>query len=293
MAPPGNPLVTADWLAERIGDPGVVVVEVQYEPDVDEYSAGHIPGARHVFWKDLFWADDVREFRNPAEAAEMLGSLGVGPDTTLVFYSGRGQFAAYGYWVFHEMNGHPDVRVLSGGRAAWRAAGHPLVTEAPGVTAVAYKPLRAGRDDSTRIGKDEVLGLLGKPGVVLLDGRYAEEYHGERVKPGDGFDHGAERHGHIPGAVNLCFKDLIDPATFKLLPPDQLEAAFRAHGAGPDQADQVIAYCRLGHRGSLLWFAASALLGWDHVRVYDGSWTEWGSSVGTPITGPTAERKTK
>lgn len=275
-------LVDPRWLAERLDDPRTVVVEVQYEPDIDEYSAGHVPGARHVFWKDLYWDPDEREFVTPAQAAEILGGLGVGPDTTLVLYSGRGQFAVYGHWVFKTLNGHADVRVLNGGRGAWTRAGYELSVEVPEVTAVPYEPVRESRDDASRIGRDELLGLVGAPDTLLLDGRYPEEYRGERVKPGAGFDHGAERHGRIPGAVNLFFRDLLDDR-FVIRPPEELERVFRAAGAAPDQVRQVVAYCRLGHRASLLWFTMHELLGWDHVRVYDGSWTEWGSIVGSPI----------
>ncbi|GII60806.1 sulfurtransferase [Sphaerisporangium krabiense] len=275
-------LVDADWLAARLEDPATVVVEVQYEPDIDDYSAGHIPGARHVFWKDLYWDPREREFLTPAQAAAVLGGLGAGPDSTLVLYSGRGQFATYGYWVFKQLNGHADVRVLNGGRGAWTRAGHPLTTTVPEVTPVPYPPAGRDRDDATRIYRQELLGLVGDPGTLLLDGRYPEEYHGERVKPGTGPDHGAERHGHIPGAVSLPFNSLLDD-TFTLRPPGQLEALFRAAGAAPDQTARVVAYCRLGHRASLLWFAMRELLGWDHVRIYDGSWTEWGSTVGSPI----------
>ncbi|MEV7012867.1 sulfurtransferase [Streptosporangium sp. NPDC051022] len=275
-------LVDPRWLAERLDDPKTVVVEVQYEPDIDDYSAGHVPGARHVFWKDLCWDPDEREFVTPEQAAGILGALGVGPDTTLVLYSGRGQFAVYGYWVFKTLNGHADVRVLNGGRGAWTRAGFALSTREPEVTAVPYAPVREARDDGSRIGRDELLGLVGAPDTLLLDGRYPEEYRGERVKPGTGFDHGAERHGRIPGAVNLFFRDLLDDR-FVIRPPEELEAVFRAAGAAPDQTRRVVAYCRLGHRAGLLWFTMHELLGWDHVRVYDGSWTEWGSTVGSPI----------
>ncbi|WP_283133340.1 sulfurtransferase [Rhizohabitans arisaemae] len=285
-----NALVSPDWLAERLDDGKTVVVEVQYEPDVDEYSAGHIPGARHVFWKDLFWDADIREFVTPEQMAEILGGLGVGPDTTLVLYSGRGQFAMYGYWVYKVLNGHADVRVLNGGRANWKASGYALTTDIPVYASVSYTPSRTRRDDSTRIRREELLGLVGKPEVLLLDGRYPEEYRGERVKPGEGFDHGAERYGRIPGAVNLYFRDLVDVASgrFTVKEPAELEAIFRAAGAAPDQAPVVVAYCRLGHRASMLWFAMTQVLGWDNVRVYDGSWTEWGSIVGSPI-----ERETR
>lgn len=277
-------VVSVDWVLDHLEDPAVRIVEIQHEPDIDEYADGHIPGAVRWFWKDCYWDELTREFVTPQQMASWLGAAGIGPDTTLVLYSMRNQFAAYGYWIYHVMNGHRDVRILDGGRRNWLASAAPTTAELPGYDPVSYPvPVARVRDDSTRIKRDELVQLLGRPGVVLLDGRYEEEYRGDRVKPGVGPDHGAERHGHIPGAVHLPFHELVRPDSFAFKDAAQLEALFRGAGAAPDQAEQVVAYCRLGHRGSLLWFAASQLLGWDHVRVYDGSWTEWGSSVGLPI----------
>lgn len=278
-----HPLVTATWLSEHLDDPRLRVAEIQYEPDVNEYAEGHIPGAVHWFWKDLFWDRRMRQFVSPEQMAERLGRWGVSEHTTLVLYSGRNQYAAYGYWVFKTMCGHPDVRVLDGSRRRWVLDGGKLTTEVPDVTPVPYRPGKQERDDSTRVSRDDVLANLERPGRLLVDARYPEEYRGERVKPGTGFDHGAECYGHVPGAVNLVFRDLLDPDDFRFKPVPELERLFRGAGAAPDQADQVVAYCRLGHRASLIWFTASELLGWRHVRIYDGSWTEWGSIVGAPI----------
>lgn len=278
-----SPLVTASWLAEHLDDPTVRVVQLLYEPDVDDYSDGHIPGAHVRFWKTLLWDPLQRQFATPAQMAERLGELGVRPTDTLVLYSGRSQYAMYGYWVIKVMNGHPDVRVLDGGKKRWTLEGHPLTTEVPVVEPVPYEPQRADRDDSTRISRAEVEAGLGRSGRRLLDARSPEEYRGERVKPAPGPDHGAESYGHIPGALNLHARDLLDPADFTVRPREELEAMFRFVGAAPDQADEVVVYCRLSHRASGLWFAMTQLLGWDHVRVYDGSWTEWGSVVGAPV----------
>ncbi len=278
-----EPMVDAEWLLAHIDDPDVTVAEIQYEPDEDEYTAGHLPGAQHWYWKDAFWDPVMREFATPEQMADWLGRHGVAAGDTLVLYSGRLQYGMYGSWAFGTMAGHADIRVLDGGRRAWAAAGGALVTDVPSVTPVPYGPVaRGARDDGTRVLRGGVLERLGRDGVRFLDGRYEEEYAGDRVKPGAGLDHGAERAGRIPGAVSLPFRELISPE-FRLRPRDELEAAFRRAGAAPDQADEVIAYCRLGHRASLLWFAATRVLGWDHVRVYDGSWTEWGSTVGSPI----------
>ncbi|HXG40575.1 MAG TPA: sulfurtransferase [Candidatus Limnocylindrales bacterium] len=276
-------LVSAPWLVERLGDPTLRIIHLLYEHDVDDYAQAHLPGALRWYWKDLLWQPVIREFADPTLVAERLGASGVRPTDTLVLYSGRAQYAMYGYWVLHTLNGHPDVRVLDGGLRHWTLSGYPTTTERPVVDPVPYPPQRLVREDATRVRRDDVLAGLGKPGRVLLDARHPDEYRGLRVKPAPGIDHGAEAYGHIPGAVNLHARDLLDPDDYRVRPRAELEALFRAAGAAPDQADEVITYCRLGHRASGLWFAATQLLGWRHVRIYDGAWTEWGSSVGLPV----------
>lgn len=278
-----SPVVTAAWLAERIDDPTVKVVQLLYEPDIDDYSDAHLPGARVQFWKALLWDPFQRQFATPSQMAARLGALGIAPTDTIVMYSGRNQYAMYGYWVIKVMNGHPDVRVLDGGKRRWEMDGHPLTAEVPAVEPVPYESRRPARDDSARVSRAEVEAGLGRPGRLLVDARSPEEYRGERVKPAPGPDHGAESYGRIPGARNLHARDLMNPEDFTVRSTEELEALFRAVGAAPDQADEVIVYCRLSHRASALWFAATQLLGWDHVRIYDGSWTEWGSVVGAPV----------
>ena len=277
-----DPLVRPAWLAEHLEDPTVHVVQLLYEPDVDDYADGHVPGAIARFWKHLLWDDHRRDFATPQQAADRLGALGVGPDDTLILYSGRNHYAMYGYWVLRRMTGHRDVRVLDGGLARWRNEGYPVTTDVPTITAVPYPISGSARDDSTRVSRDDVLAGLGRPGRVLVDARSPEEYEGSRVKPAPGFDHGAETYGRIPGARHLHARDLME-ADGTVLEPAALERLLRDVGAGPDQADEVIVYCRLSHRASSLWFVATEILGWDHVRVYDGSWTEWGSMVGMPV----------
>lgn len=275
-------LVTTGWLAAHLDDPSVRIAEVKLEPDDGNYDSGHIPGAMPWYWKDVFWDDTTREFTSPRQVAERLSGYGVSESTTLVLYSSRVQFAVYGYWALTVMSGHPDTRVLDGGRTKWLAERLPLSTEVPRVTAVPYQPRAGARDDSSRLRRDDVLARLGTPSTVLVDGRSQEEYLGERVKPAPGPDHGAERHGRIPGAVHVPSLSLLnDDRTFKS--PAEIEQIFRSVGAAPDQASEVITYCRLGHRASMAWFAMTHLLGWNHVRVYDGSWTEWGSCVGLPV----------
>jgi thiosulfate/3-mercaptopyruvate sulfurtransferase len=279
----GPPIVTPAWLHEHLADPALAVAQIRYELDEDDYSDDHIPGARWWYWKTLLWHPTDREFATPAQMAARLADGGIDETMTLVLYSGRNHYAMHAYWVLHEMLGHPDVRVLDGGKRRWTLEGRPLTPEVPAITPRAYRPLLAERDDSSRVGRDDVRAHLQRPGRLLIDARTGAEFRGERVKPAPGFDHGAECRGHIPGAVNLHGRELLDPDDFTLKPRDELERMFRAIGAAPDQTDEVVVYCRLSHRASSVWFVMTRVLGWDHVRVYDGSWTEWGSAVGFPI----------
>ncbi len=275
-----RPLVSTQWLADHLDDPKVVILEVSIDPlDQAEYRAEHIPGAQFVYWKDLLWHDSDREFPAPAVLAERLRALGVNGDTTVALVGDPFQFAAYAYWVMTMSGQEERCRLVDGGRRTWVAEERPLTTEVPEAS---VGDIAAGEVDfGPRIGRDEVRAGLGPDGPLLIDMRSPEEYRGERVSPPWlAFDHGAERGGHIPGARNL-FVDHVLTETGTLLPPDELRERFEAVGVMEDV--DIVTYCRLSHRGSLAWFILTRLLGVSHVRVYDGSWTEWGSIVGFPV----------
>jgi thiosulfate/3-mercaptopyruvate sulfurtransferase len=211
--------------------------------------------------------------------ASRLGHIGIAPDTTIVVYGRPVQFGTYALWVL-TMAGHQDVRLLDGGRKGWIADGRLLSHDIPTYAPVDYPP--AVPDPSSRVGREDVRAKLGQPGRILLDVRAPEEYRGERVSPPPGFDHGAERKGHIPGAIHLHFRDLLnDDDTFKT--PEQVRERLGQARVRPDLAQEIVTYCRLSHRATLVWFALTYVLGLPRVRVYDGSWTEWGSIVGFPI----------
>lgn len=275
-----GPLVSTQWLAGHLDDPSVVILEVSIDPlDTADYRSGHIPGAHFVYWKDLLWHDSDREFPSPDVLAKRLCALGVGDDTTVALVGDPFQFAAYAYWVM-TMSGQEERCVLvDGGRRTWVAEERPLTTDIP---EAAIGDLTPGAVDfGPRIGRDEVRAGLGPDGPLLIDMRSPEEYRGERVSPPWlAFDHGAERGGHIPGAHNL-FIDNVLTSTGTLLPRDELRERFEAVGLTDDV--DIVTYCRLSHRGSLAWFILTRLLGVSRVRVYDGSWTEWGSIVGFPV----------
>jgi len=273
-------LVPASWLEDHLDDPGVRVVEVSFKDDDSAYREGHVPGAVWWYWKAALWHETNREFPAPEEMGGRLGRIGVSPETTLVLYGDPVQFGSYAFWVL-SMCGHARLRLLDGGKKRWAAEGRPLSREIPRPRPVAYRPAEAG-DASIRVGRDDVRARLGRPGRLLLDVRSPEEYRGERVMPPPGFDHGAERTGRIPGAVHLFFRRIVnEDDTFK--PPEELRAIFEAAGASPGRKGDIVTYCRLSHRATLVWFAMRHLLGYGNARVYDGSWTEWGSIVGFPI----------
>ena len=272
-------LVDCAWLADRLDDPQVRIIEVSSDAEGKAYHQGHISGAVFWFWKDALWHATDREFTTPRDMARLLRGLGVTPDTTVVLYGDPVQYGTYAFWVM-TMAGHRDVRLLDGSRTRWVAEGRPLTTDVPSFESVDYP--RGDADVSSRLGRDEVRARLGEPGQVLLDVRSLEEYRGERVSPPGGFDHGAERTGRIPGAVHLFYRELLnDDDTFISI--DQLREKFADTGVESGSDNEIVTYCRLSHRATLAWFAMAHMLGIEDVKIYDGSWTEWGSIVGFPV----------
>ncbi|MEO8830233.1 sulfurtransferase [Lapillicoccus sp.] len=274
-------LVSTQWLAEQIeagqvGAPGGIVL-VESDEDVLLYDTGHIPGAVKVDWH-LDLNDPVtRDFVGSTRFAEVMGSRGIGRDTTVVVYGDKSNWwAAYALWVF-SLFGHDDVRLLDGGRAKWVEEGHELTRVVPATTAVDYPVLE--RDDAPiRAFKDDVIAHLGQP---LVDVRSPGEYSGELLHMPDYPQEGAMRGGHIPGAKSVPWARAANPdGTFKSRP--ELEQIYIGE-QGLSTDDDVVAYCRIGERSSHTWFVLTHLLGFKKVRNYDGSWTEWGNSVRAPI----------
>ncbi|MGI8576911.1 MAG: sulfurtransferase [Nocardioidaceae bacterium] len=268
-------LVTTTWLAEHLGELGLVVVES--DEDVLLYETGHIPGAVKVDWHLDLNDPITRDYVDAASFAEVMSSKGIDRDTTVVVYGDKSNWwAAYALWVF-TLFGHPDVRLLDGGRAKWQAEGREMTTDAANPMRADY-PIVQREDVAIRAFKDEVLDHLGKP---MIDVRSPQEYSGERTHMPDYPEEGALRGGHIPGAASVPWsRAAAEDGTFKSRA--DLEAIYlRELGLGP--ADDVIAYCRIGERSSHTWFVLSHLLGFDKVRNYDGSWTEWGNTVRVPI----------
>ena len=276
-----SPLVSTAWLEDHLADPDLRIIEVCNIRDDKIYRVGHIPGALWFYWKTACWHETNRDFITPAAMADVFGRLGIGPQSTVVLYGDPVQFGSYAFWAF-TMAGHAKLRLLDGGRRKWVMEGRPLSQAVPRFSAVPY-PAPAAVPSSMRIGRDNVREHLREPRRLLLDFRSPEEYSGERVSDYSfKTDHGAERTGRIPGAVHLYFKELLnEDDSFKS--PSELRRAFASAGVAPEKFDEVVCYCRLSHRATIGWLALGQILGLPNVKIYDGSWTEWGSIVGFPI----------
>ncbi|MEY2848153.1 MAG: hypothetical protein RI885_818 [Actinomycetota bacterium] len=269
-------LVSTEWLEANLGADGLVVVES--DEDVLLYETGHIPGAVKIDWH-LDLNDPVqRDYIDGVGFAKLLGAKGISRDTTIVVYGDKNNWwAAYALWVF-SLFGHEDVRLLDGGRSKWQAEGRPWTTEASTPVRVDYPVVE--RDDTViRAYRDDVLAVLGTS--ALIDVRSPEEYTGERTTAPAYPEEGALRAGHIPTAASVPWgRAAAEDGTFKK--STDLAAIYRGE-AGLVDGDDVIAYCRIGERSSHTWFVLTHLLGFENVRNYDGSWTEWGSAVRVPI----------
>jgi len=277
-------IATIDWVADNLNNAEVRIIEIGDLKNPDVYNDGHIPGAILWPWQESLWHATSREFVSPKAFAERMKKSGIGHDTTVVLYSSLCQYATYAFWIL-TMRGHPKIKVFNGNRNVWIETGRPLTREIPRIEAVDY-PIRE-TDESCRIGRDGVLTGLENSDRILLDMRTPEEYNGKRVSPKwFEVDHGATRKGHIPGARHLYYVHLLnDDETFK--PVDSLRGSYADIGATPDK--EIVFYCRLSHRGTLGWFIARHILGYPRAKVYDGSWTEWGSMVGMPIVNESLE----
>src|SRR6266536_4146699 len=269
-------LVTTEWLAEHLNDDGVVVAEVDENPDV--YDEGHIPGSIKLHWRDDLQDPIERDLVERVVFERLLGGRGISNDTTLVLYGDKNNwFAAYAYWYL-KIYGHEDVRVLDGGRQKWIDEGRELTTDVPGRVATAYTA--TDRDESIRVYRDEVLADLQGAGIALVDVRSPQEYSGELMAPPGYEQEGAARTGHIPGAQSIPWAQAVrDDGTFK--GADELRELYSGKGVTADT--EVRAYCRIGERSAHTWFVLRELLGYENVKNYDGSWTEWGNLVDVPI----------
>jgi thiosulfate/3-mercaptopyruvate sulfurtransferase len=269
-------LVTTDWVADRLDDPGVVLAEV--DENTDLYEEGHIPGAVKLHWKDDLQDPIERDLVEQDVFERLLGERGIGNDTTVVLYGDKNNwFAAYAYWYL-KTYGHEDVRILDGGRQKWIDEGRELALDVPTRAPVGYRARE--RDESIRARRDQVLSWLDGNRLVLVDVRSPQEYAGELMAPPGYEQEGASRTGHIPSAQSIPWAQAVqDDGTFKTA--EALRELYGSKGVTPEK--EVTAYCRIGERSAHTWFVLHELLGYERVRNYDGSWTEWGNLVDVPI----------
>jgi len=269
-------LVGTDWLAEHLNDETIVVAEVDEKPEL--YDEGHVPGAVKLHWRDDLQDPVERDLVEKEQFERLLGRLGIANDTTVVVYGDRNNwFAAYAYWYL-KIYGHQDVRILDGGRQKWFDESRPTTTEAPSRPQAQYTA--ADRDESIRTYRDAVKEGLGDGSKALVDVRSPQEYSGELIAPPGYEQEGAQRAGHIPTAHSIPWAQAVnDDGTFKTA--DELRRLYESKGVTPGKA--VTAYCRIGERSAHTWFVLRELLGYEDVRNYDGSWTEWGNLVDVPI----------
>jgi thiosulfate/3-mercaptopyruvate sulfurtransferase len=272
-------LVTTDWLAENLTGPGIVVAEVDENPDL--YEEGHIGGAVKLHWRDDLQDKLVRDVVSKEEFERLMGERGISNDTTVVLYGDKNNwFAAYAYWYL-KIYGHEDVRLVDGGRQKWIEEGRELTTEPPSPDPKTYAA--RDRDETIRIRRDDILAGLDESSIALVDVRSPQEFRGELVAPPGYEQEGASRTGHIPGAQSIPWATAVrDDGTFKST--DELREIYGAKGVSSDK--EVRAYCRIGERSAHTWFVLRELLGYGNVKNYDGSWTEWGNLVDVPIEKP-------
>jgi thiosulfate/3-mercaptopyruvate sulfurtransferase len=270
-------LVSTEWLAQHLDDPGVVVVES--DEDVLLYDTGHIPGAVKIDWHMDLNDPVTRDYLEGPAFADLMARKGISRDTTVVFYGDNfNWWAAYALWVF-TLFGHPDVRLLDGGRKKWIDEGRPFTIDLPDRPGTEY-PVVERDDGPIRAYQPEVLAHV-RGGGKLVDVRSPQEFSGELLHMPDYPQEGTLRGGHIPGARSVPWKRAAnEDGTFRSV--DELRAIYQEEqGLSPE--DEVVAYCRIGERSSHTWFVLKHLLGFPKVRNYDGSWTEWGNMVRVPI----------
>jgi thiosulfate/3-mercaptopyruvate sulfurtransferase len=276
-------LVSTEWLAEHLHDEGLRVLEC--DEDVLLYDQGHIPGAIKLDWFTELNDPLRRDYLDQTHFEALLSHKGISNDDTLIFYGDKNNWwATYSFWVF-QLFGHTKAKILDGGRTKWIAENRPLETETPSYPATTYKA-KSRDDKAIRAFRDEVRDLLDKEGQALKEGRMLvdvrspAEYSGELLHMANYPQEGALRGGHIPGAANIPWAQAAqEDGTFK--PVEQLRALYEGKGVTKDK--DIVTYCRIGERSSHTWFVLKYLLGYDKVRNYDGSWTEWGNLVGAPI----------
>ncbi len=272
-------LVSTEWLAAHLTDPDVRVIESNEDPLV--YPSGHIPGAVQIDWTTDLNDPLTRDYIDGGAFAALMARSGITPDTTVVLYGDRNNWwACYAFWVF-QLFGHTRARILDGGRLKWEKEGRALTRDLPAHAPTAYPVPSARQDAAHRAFRDQVL-RHSEVGGQLVDVRSPDEYTGAKLHMPEYPQEGAMRGGHIPGAKSVPWARAINPDDGTFRTADELKAIYLDE-KHLDPSKETIAYCRIGERSSHTWFTLKYLLGFDNIRNYDGSWTEWGNLVGVPV----------
>jgi thiosulfate/3-mercaptopyruvate sulfurtransferase len=271
-------LVSTEWLAQHLNDPGLRIVEV--DVDTSAYEQGHIRGAVGWNWQTQLCDQVRRDILTKEQFERLMSESSISNETTIIFYGdNHNWFATYALWQCRYW-AHPEdkLRLLNGGRAKWVAEGRELVKEVPSYPKTTYRP--SFPDDNVRADKDLIFQTMLERGKCnLVDVRSPDEFTGKVIAP-PGMTETAQRGGHIPGAANIPWSQAVkEDSTFKSA--EELHTLYESKGV--DLSKETVAYCRIGERSSHTWFVLSYLLGVPKVRNYDGSWTEWGNLVGAPI----------
>jgi thiosulfate/3-mercaptopyruvate sulfurtransferase len=267
-------LVTTQWVADNLNHVRLVEVDV----DTTQYESGHIQGAVGFNWQSQLQDQVLRDIISKEDFAALLGQSGISNDTHVVLYGDNNNwFAAYALWLF-KYYGHENVSLMDGGRKKWLDEGRPVTTDVPNYPPTSYSIRQVNTE--LRADRDYIKTRLGQPSFGLVDVRSPAEYVGDIIAP-PGMSETAQRAGHIPGAANIPWSQAVaEDGTFKS--KEELKQLYGSKGIG-DNTGEIVAYCRIGERSSHSWFALKYILGYDNVRNYDGSWTEWGNLIGNPI----------
>ena len=271
-------LVSTDWVADRLDDTDSIRI-VESNEDLLLYGTGHIPNAVEVDWVNDLQQEAVRDFIDGEQFAALCEENGISNDTTVVFYGDRNNWwACYAFWVF-QLYGHENCHIMNGGRKKWMEEGHAFTKDEPSFPEGSYDVPE--QDLSIRAFRDQVHQHM-EEGGPMVDVRSPEEFRGEITHLPDVPEESAMRGGHIPGANNVPWGRAVDDVDGTFKPREALEEIYLDEkGLNPER--ETVAYCRIGERSSHTWFVLKYLLGFENVRNYDGSWTEWGNLVGMPI----------
>ncbi len=273
-------LVDTNWVNQHLNDATTRIVEVDYDPTAN-YNLGHIPGAVLLDWRKDMNDPVARDIVSRQQLEEILGKVGVSNNQTLVLYGDfNNWFAAFVYWIM-KYYGIEKTVLMNGGRKKWIAEDKEVTKDIPTYPPTTFKA--GGQVEALRVYLDDVRKSLKRSDIVLVDVRSPAEFTGEITAPPEYPNEHAQRGGHIPGAVNIPWSQAVkEDGTFKA--PDELERLYQSKGVTPDKS--IITYCRIGERSSFTWFVLKYLLGYQNVRNYDGSWTEWGNMIRNPIQKP-------